>query len=424
MEDGQKGMKKKFNSCFFCILMLLWSCNNPLEQFSEYDGVNLIAYQFGEGGTEGWVADHSAPTNNYMAFETLAGPHLTTARNTPGLPDSGNVNVYRLEVKNQFINGDFEESIRPITAVSDIGGPQGALIWGTSVAPADDVLWIDTTTTGNQYLELHTISNPLYADLSAALSSYNDAGSSRYNFYIEFTISGLGIPFAITQTQPYIKFTFDTSTPGTQVARKVTLPLTRAGSRSFPGPYEGGTFNQWIKGTPLGNRLYLGPSDTGDFGATVDNIRFVRSDTDYAVRLRIPFTTEGRLDLPFGGNYIFSVYVLADPEVNTAPNRFASDTIAMEINSLYEDEVTSWNTFNRSSPDTSRWNKLTISTPGPGPGPLPADLASYQFELAISASDLDTATGGNPDTVYTLDAGSILIALPELYYSAAQLSRR
>ena len=406
-EDILKVSGKILNNGFLLLaLVMLWSCADPVDLFSEYRGKNLISsYQFGEGDSSGWQPDHTG-SNVYMTYEELSGVDLSDARNAPGLPDN-TANVYRLEVKNQFINGDFEATPATIGSNADIGGPDGTSIWTSTQTITDNNLWVDNVN-GNRYLEFIGSTEILYADLSNALTSYPDA--VWYNYHIEFTVSGPGVDF--TGLNPNIQFKFDDNSPSGGGER--SLPLTSSGSRFFPGDYPTGTGNFWTKGS--NNRLYFGKSTGALFGATIDNIRFIRADNTYAIRLTLPFSEANRLDLALGGIYTFSVYVKEDPTVSPTNNRFATDTIALEIRDLYTADGTLSVVRNLTSSNTSRWQKLEISAVG-----LiidsPADRSSNMIELAITTSALNTAAGGNANTVYKLDAGSILIALPEFFYS-------
>lgn len=192
---------------FFLVFVFLSSCEDSTNLFAEYEGRNLIAnHQFGVtiGSEQVWQPDHEDPTNVYMTWEALSGTELDGARAVEGLPD-GDINIYRLEVKNQFINGDFEASTLPVTAVSDIGGIDGMGIWNsTRTMVIDDELWVDTVD-DNNYLEFTQGGDTLYIDLSAALNSYNEV--EEYSYYIEFIISGDEVSFVGGNSG--IRFEFD-----------------------------------------------------------------------------------------------------------------------------------------------------------------------------------------------------------------------
>lgn len=405
---------------FFLIFFFLSSCEDATNLFAEYEGRDLIAdYQFGAtiGSEQVWQPDHEG-SNDYMTWEALSGTELDDARDVRGLPD-GDINIYRLEVKNQFINGDFEATTPlPITAVSDIAGMG---IWNsTRTTVSNDMLWVDTVD-DNNYLEFNQGGDTLYIDLTEALNSYNEV--EEYSYYIEFIISGDEVSF--DDGNPGIRFAFDNEPPSGE--NKIVHRLS-GNKWFFPGG--NGIENRWEK-SPQRNRLYFGRPNV-PFATTIDNIRFVGRNINYAVRFLLPNSENERISLNYsGGKYTFSVYVKGDPTVGTSPggdNRFAAKSIAMEIKVDYptlgdEDDGENSQSMIRNFvlDDDSRWQRFEMTiTDFFVNKQLDNSSEGARMELAITASALSSGSGGDANTIFKLDAGSVLVAVPSLYFSSSR----
>ena len=87
------------------VLILLFACEFPPADYSEYVGVNFLEpHGFDD---ESWIPDQSAP---YLLFEAINAT-VSASVGTPGAaPANSSTAVYRFEVLNLIPNGDFEDT--------------------------------------------------------------------------------------------------------------------------------------------------------------------------------------------------------------------------------------------------------------------------------------------------------------------------
>lgn len=193
----------------------------------------------------------------------------------------------------------------------------------------------------------------------------------------------------------------------------------------FPG--ENNIENRW-ENNPQQDRLYFGRPNV-PIAATIDNIRFIGRNINYAVRFSPSNSENGRINLNYsGGKYTFSVYVTDDPTVGTSPNRFAAKSIAMEIKVNYptigdgdEGENSQSVVRNFVLDDGSRWQRFEMTITDFFTSRQPGNSSEdTRMELAITASALSSGSGGDANTIFKLDAGSVLVAAPSLYFSPSR----
>jgi hypothetical protein len=390
--------------------MLMVSCD-PVDLFAEYRGVNLInSFQFSEelvaaAVDDGWQADwgwneatQSTVANNYMIFIRLNGtttPTLGVAQGYGGLPafapDGDPVLVYRLEILNQFANGDFENIG---TATANFNTVAGGPTITANAAP-------DFLGTGNS-IELDSAYNDIYyIDLAARINTW--AVDQEYVFHFDY------YPRSV---QTYF-FQFDDGSNVPDYLNQITIGARSETALSFPGVTEDEKDN-YLQASNSYDRWYFGRVDGQTaFFSQIDNVRFVRSDVGYAARLQIPYTDpDSGLTLVQGGSYVFSIYVHKDdPAEIGGNNRFFAQTINITIRDIYggvSERTTATQDFDISGLGAG-WVKITMAAENLVKA-IPADPAEPMLEVAITASGLSS---GNASS-YALDAGSVLIALPEL----------
>ncbi|MCX7786791.1 MAG: hypothetical protein N2442_03730 [Spirochaetes bacterium] len=360
---------------FFLLLGFL-SCS-PIDRFSEYRGVNLL-----EGKSLGdWIPDFneaSTPTpanpgiSVYMRYEQV-GP-------TAGY---GGSEAYRLRTKNLFPNGDFEG-----------GNTSGWSSYGS----------------GSTSFSLTSLSSEAIQGTSF---KYTIAASTDY---IYFPLSSLLDGFLPTSADQTIQYTyrFDLKFPGAptlsfdvnvnptsdnsrfvQLQKKGELPYYRYPIDFPESPLTQSIFRSsnteayyFFLNTPLDSK---GNAQTG----ILDNLRFLRSDLQYKIRLVLPRNdpnNPNRLPLP-SGKYRFSFYVKQDPEAGSN-NVFPASRISFGIGTASK--------IVDATSIQSEWILLegTFNNLQIDPG--------SSIELWISATDSTNA--------FYRDCGSILISSPSLEF--------
>ncbi len=435
---------------YACLILLasaaLLSCD-PVNRFAEYEGLNLIGdFPFGSGADSdsGWFASYSwdntnqtteTAGNNFVTFEPLSGPDLISAQAAAGYtelpegPGGGAPAIYRLEVKNQFANGDFQQSSTGFLGSDDANIGPNAASWFDSYD--DDNANYSILDAGGGDLRLNFVDlddtdgdtelERVFVDLSANVSSWADPLVNSYVFHMDF----------LFRSENPLVFQFDDGDAigfaggGTADANPAPYAFDLPGIRDnqavfFPGdlPEEKGNFMQ---ADAAYRRLYLGDTlGTQRFIAELDNIRFLAAEADYSVKLLIPFAAEGRPDLAGGGTYTFSLFILQDPSAAATANRFASEAVNIGIRNIQSDSLANRSySANFSTTDASGgWTEITIDAPNLL-STMPADPREAVIELSISASALGTGpySPSQGDSVYLLDAGSILVASPSLTYT-------
>lgn len=285
--------------------------------------------------------------------------------------------AFRLRTKNLFPNGDFEAGSLTGWQLSGGSGSfslttnPGEIIQGTSL-------------------------------------KYNISASTAY---IHYPLSNLadgflvGTPYTFRFDVKYINantLSFDTnSDPSTDASYffKLQQPRETKPYYRYPIDFPDSPLLQFVSrtgGQDLSFYLNTALPDKGDpQQGIIDNIRFLRSDLQYKIRLVLPQTdptNPNRLSLP-SGSYRFSFYVKQDPEAGTN-NVFPASRISFGIGNAYK-------TVDASSIG-SDWTKVegTFNNLQIDPGST--------MELWISATD-------STDDFYR-DCGSILISSPSLEF--------
>lgn len=359
--------------------------------FSEYDDVNLIESRDLSSGT--WTVDDGSfvppGTGTYMTFDTPAAPPAPPA----GVTDT----VYRLEVKNQLNNGDFEGG----NPFNNSGGAGSTVGLATNLD--GDSMALDAPS--GEYT---------YVDLAGNLADGFPA-NSRYAFHLDFTTVPESVSIelhdgAAEDTQNLFSISRPSSYGPTDV-----VYFTKDEITADPALATNGNEFTSDNGSSYTNFSFGGFADslhTAQSGE-VDNIRIARSDLSYYARLAVPVEDAGRPVLEDGGTYTVSVYVQPEAAADitpTTPNRYAARYLSLGINpSPGTTGTEAVERHNLSGLSAGSWTKLST------------EVSGFQIDDSLSGTDTalevviePTNSAGGP--LYT-DAGSILICGPELTWN-------
>lgn len=352
------------------LILLISSCIEP-DYFTMYLDKNLIEHT----DLTGWATDQNT---TYMNWEGIS---VAGAGGTTGLPDTTAL-IYRIEMNNLVPDGDFETSA--------------------------DIATAGWTTTG-----LLSFEDPHPVFGSRALKFAFTTGQSAQYLLNKITDGAVN-------NSSYL-FRFDLTSPGTGALAFGINTLTK-------------TFKPNITST---NHIYNIPDDflsneipSSEFTVydkssdyfiidlnanpigSIDNFRIVKTDQNHYSRLSVPYTDTGRVDELelINGTYRFSIYVKADPQAGSANHYAAKDVTMMiesfdSINPSSKTEIATFSYTDYSS--FSEWTKLTVDL-----GTQitePEDETTTVIRLSVCP--------GNAASTSNLDACSILVSNPGLYYS-------
>jgi hypothetical protein len=370
---------------------LFFGCSAE-DRFSEYHGVNLIS-----GYTlDMWVPDHNevaapAPAQTdgiYMRYEFA------------GAEGPGGAEAYLLRTNNLMPNGDFEET--------DAGSqPAG---WTSSGASAVYSVTDGARTIAGKALQFDIGDNPSIiffplGDLPGLTDGFRPATYYTFRFAVK------------SENRPTLAFEINENPDNIDIRNTIvlTFPEDKTISSIFPDHFEGDKLDNLA--------IRESDSDTVAFyiniisqdeakgiqKGSIDNLRFVRSDLVYNIRLRLRREDAGRLPLP-SGTYRLSVYVKQDPAAGT-DNFFPASRIALGINRNWDATSGSFldNSYEGIPADAAwaDWTQVSATFRNVQIDP-PATNEDYNIELTISATDSKNN--------FTRDAGSILVSLPSLEF--------
>ena len=279
-------------------ILILFSCPESSNPFSEYEGVNLIQAH----PLSGWEETDTSDT--YLNFEVLTEAQAGTVTALPAGSE-----VYRLEYLNLAPNGDFETP--PIgngwtTFDGDpVTPPTFALVTESSsyaISGSTGVFDVDT-------------SDRLEFDLSA-LDGF--AEGVTYNMKFDFRGAKTVIFDLRDATESYLDTSWQTS-----ASDLTTL---------YSFPIDGSSINGG--GTRIFTINSIKDSEKAQQDGSMDNLRIVRTDRSYYIYLEIYQEETGRLDLQ-SGTYRFSCYVKQEIDDQISPsvaNRFRNNGISLTTN--------------------------------------------------------------------------------------------
>lgn len=364
------------------VLIFLYSCA-IFDYFSGYAGKNLISHTT----LSTWSTSHDAP---YMGYESVSA----AIAGTTGLPDSS-AQIYRIENKNLFPDGDFE--------ASTAGVAPGSAGW--------------SITAGTYLVRAETFPHPLngnalYFDLDANeyisfdLNQLLDSAAIYNSYVIRFSISGSStsdMTFVIEDASTTNITTYSSSIPAANTAY------------SFPEDFSTIPQTEFIIHSDDTEFFRINSSTSTLLPeGYIDNIRVVKSDQKQSLSVLLPFTDEDRIDSLelVSGWYRFSIYVKADPGAGTS-NRFDSSAVTLTIEAIDDDNLagSSYSESFRAEDYSSfsTWTQVYIDANLQIDEPAAADGNVIRLTFCPSCS-LGAALG--------FDAGSILISNPSLQYSS------
>jgi len=427
--------------CFFGSTCVIDSAD-----FSDYEDVDLL--QDSKLSDSNWeldgtsAADRDSAGNlasDYLALtriDTLdygmSGSRYSASENGfdsatslySGLPsaaylDDGTTTppVYRLEVLNLFINGDFEDSSGSTTGFTAVDNSGFANVNITS----------DPSSTSSRDGSVLTVNltsdDSLNMDFSQLVSTYSSDTSALYNLSFLFRISQniFYMQWDPDETSDRLKTiqyptNSDTSTtsdvwcrfPFSTAEKASTISLASGQSILQINPQGSANDEKRVTATPL----------------LLDNIQISRYDTGLGLRLQVPYrlvdTNDDDLRPPLisGGTYTLSFYVRNDPTAadddTKYPNRFQADYLALDIlddtDSGSNENPITVTTFSQSS-DWDSWTEISISI---------TNLLNTQDLSSAAASDELLELYISPSNVRNdryLIPGAILLTTPRLYWS-------
>ncbi|HOV37422.1 MAG TPA: hypothetical protein PLG79_01770 [Spirochaetales bacterium] len=330
------------------------SCS-PVDRFSEYDGVNLIE----SVSLDEWTPDFNDPSP-YMLYESAGsiGPDGQEA--------------FRLRTQNLFPNGDFETGM--------------ALGWVLTTYGSLSIINSGNNITGCS-LRYNTNSSTDY--ITYPLSNLTDGFPAKQSYTFRFNLKYI-------EAGSTLIFDFNTN-PSTDKTYLLSLqPQTTKVFYQYPKDFPDSPLIQSVYSDEQNRFFFLNTVVEGANPApqngVIDDIRFLRSDLEYKVRIILDRNNPDRLSLP-SGSYRFSFYVKQDPAAGSN-NVFPATRISFGIGSAKKTVAAeaSWTSWTQVS---AVFNNLQID-----PGST--------MELWISATD-------SSSDAYR-DCGSILISTPVLEF--------
>lgn len=375
-------------SFLFAMLLLLSTCKQ-IDLFPEYRGTNLIE----NIPLANWVPDQ-ATTTPYMNYEQVTG----TGYEPPS--DHTAAEVYRLEIKNLIPNGDFETGVSP---------PPG---W--TLFPGGDTLEVVNSGSGQisgntMHFALNDAADRVDYDTRGA-NPVTDGFLKNASYLIRFNYRTNGsLVFEFNDTANSIdwwKF-YGGDNGGTN-------NITLTNLLEFPPGELKGSFPEQTVGDNVDYYFSFGSMDSNNSGPQegyIDNVRLIRTDLTYKLRLDLSYQGDTAEPL-ISGDYRFSIYVKDDPSAGSN-NRLTSNRVCIGITGGGVASVGT--TFDESSfsvyrqyyngldgEDWSNWSKVSVDLVLQIP-----NSSSRVMELSICPTD-DSQGSLN------MDVGSILISSPSL----------
>ncbi|MCL2792966.1 MAG: hypothetical protein FWD87_07725 [Spirochaetaceae bacterium] len=301
-------------------------------------------------------------------------------------------NALRLEIFNLVRNGGFEPALDPLEAplLGWRALPTPAI---AKILPQDPDPDHFTSTTGQLLLyEFQPITDvePLYWRIEFDLGTVRDTFIPRINYMIRLSF----YKYAPTSVMPVMFNNEIRAVPQSAGG----LPWTKT---RFPDPVQP-VMAEVTAAT--GPNTFSILHDHNNPEGYIDDFRIIRSSNiDYNLRLIVPFSEAGRPNL-HSGRYRFSAYFKAEAnnDVNPHPsnkNRFRSSNVSLGLGSSGRAPI--YRITDASDLSSTSWTRISIE----------------QFFHIRDGEHLILLIAPTDKTHHhTWDIGSVLIALPELYF--------
>lgn len=395
------GVSRTSLLCLFPLAaVLLTSCQEG-SGFGDFANTNLIASRgFGStasDGTQLWTADDT--TGAYMTWEEESAVAPPSGSSGP---------VYRMEVINLFQDGDFE-AFAP-------GDPLPGTEWAEDGDSAADIVnALDGRALSLAFVDAEV---RLYIDLDGAGGLRDGTGASAFGVNREYSIHFDFVPTA-TELGIELNNNVEADSTGTGAGNtdqlRIAIQAARQNQRlEFPGSIANPPLNTLSvvnAGYSFFNLGGFSSTAQANFSGDIDNLRFVEIGRPYYIRMPVPYSDTDRPDLVPGGTYTVFLQVRLDPDVGAVNNRLAARQIAIGIAGS---QAISSGAVSAEQVDTrsvgSSWTQVSVEIPGPTFPGVEFDGEDTILFVAISPT---FTPGGAPTT----DAGSILVADPQLFWS-------
>jgi hypothetical protein len=356
--------------------------------FDSYIGLNLIPEsQFGFAVPGRWVPDdptYVAPEGTYLRFEATGESPPTEA------PSAA---VWRIELKNQLPNGDFEAS------------PAGP-------APAGWVLLNDSGSA-----TLGVVDSGTYAITGHSMAYNLRNRKDRVDLDLRNAVTGLldGLPANNTYMVRFdylinvdqgVVFEYNNGVaPESGNTWNADGDLVTA--RAFP-PLD--TFPIVTVGPDPSYYYSVGSLDVAKGRpqqGSLDNVRVIRTSQTYFVRMTVPSTDAGLSDELVPGPYRFSLWVKQDTGTPTVWNRFPATIVELELRRIFKDSggavIGTGTSIETVTLSGTAWQQASVDLE------CSERLDAASVEMQIAVSPTDETHGAN-----SMDCGSILFAAPTL----------
>jgi len=399
-------------------VLLLAGCPlNTSVDFDDYESVNLIGSRGFDSGLWYFQDGVTAGTTDPVTGETASVDYVQWESTSENAPAGVAGPVYRLRIPNLLPNGDFENGDLSHDGVAgDDWVSSETSTTGTGIS--NGVLESGTPIQGNHSLRLNFTSTTVYyaIDLSSTLSD-GFPSTARYSFRMLLNSS---VPNFGMEMHNHSGATDDPADADTNNRFSVSLTgigtvlqVPTSGDTSETAPVIGPR-NMIVANTSFPYLSFGGYLEATQDAAVVsrfDDLRIVRSDRSYYVRLPVPFRESGRPDLNQNGSYTISVWVKEDPLAGSN-NRFTPSHLSLGMDSTPGTPGGEISTPVELT-GIGSWKQVSVTFNG---FPFPAVDTSGSTPILEVLIEIGYSQGG-PEYI---QPGSVLLAGPTLNWNPEQ----
>ncbi len=389
--------------------LFTYGCNNT-DLFSEYENTNLLSATSRELSPNQWTTDQ---TSTYMTYEAVSG----TGYEPP--VDHSDARVYRLEIKNLIPNGDFE--------ASTVGTAPNGWSVANNGGLADTLEIIDAGNLGSgvaaglindktMHFSVDDASDLVIYNLRDANYGVSDGflGSASYLIRYDYRTAGqLFFEYndTINSLSYWPLYGNSNQTRPSDLTNLIQFPPDPS-KGNFPDPditVESASDYNYVFGS-------LDPANSGPQEGYIDNIRLIRTDITYKLKLNL--SVNDTIHPLISGTYRFSLYIKRDPSAGTG-NRFQTNRVTIGIQgggiggeetSFDESLYSIFKTYydGEGGMDWSNWTQIYVDCFVQ----IPENLSNSTQILELTICPTDDQHGAS-----NMDVGSILISSPSLVMS-------